>query len=51
MRIKIKTPTYNLNTMDCTDAVIQICNSAGMGLSDTDGSWIGGGGSNRGSLG
>ncbi|WP_422105918.1 hypothetical protein [Winogradskyella sp.] len=45
------TPTYNLNTDNCTDAAIEIANSAGMNLPDTAGSWIGGGGSNPGNLG
>lgn len=45
------TPTYNLNTMNCTDVALQICNSMGMNLTDTMGSWIGGGGSNPGNLG
>ena len=34
-----------------SDAAIQICNSVGMGLSDTYGFWIGGGGSSPASLG
>lgn len=45
------TPTYNLNSLNCTDAAIQVGNSTGMNLPDTDGSWIGGGGSNPGNLG
>ena len=45
------TPTYNLNSMNCSDAAIQICNTMGMSLSDTSGSWFGGGGSNPGNLG
>ena len=45
------TPQYNLNSLNCTDAGIQICNSAGMNLPDTNGSWPGGSGSNPGNLG
>ncbi|QTD36268.1 hypothetical protein JL193_08820 [Polaribacter batillariae] len=44
-------PTYNLNSMNCTDAAIQICNTQGMSLPDTNGTWLGGGGSNPGNLG
>ena len=45
------TPTYNLNTLNCTDAALQVGNSIGMNLPDTNGTWIGGGGSNPGNLG
>jgi len=45
------TPTYNLNTLNCTDAALQIGNSVGINLPDTNGTWIGGGGSNPGNLG
>ena len=45
------TPTYNLNSLNCTDAAIQNANSAGMGLPDTSGSWPLGAGSNPGNLG
>lgn len=45
------TPTYNLNSLNCTDVAIQLANSLGMNLPDTRGSWIGGGGSNPGNLG
>ena len=45
------TPTYNLNSLNCTDAALQIGNGSGMNLPDTNGSWIGGGGSNPGNLG
>ena len=45
------TPTYHLDTMNCTDAAIRICNSMGMNLPDTYGSWDIGGGSNPGNLG
>jgi len=44
--------TYNLNTNNCTDFGITICNSVGMGLADTPGTWpFGGNGSNPGNLG
>ncbi|PWK20938.1 hypothetical protein [Xanthomarina spongicola] len=49
--LSLGTPTYNLNTFNCTDAALQICNSSNMNLNDTAGSWIGGGGSNPGNLG
>lgn len=45
------TPQYNLNSLNCTDAGIQICNSVGMDIPDTNGSWPGGSGSNPGNLG
>jgi len=45
------TPTYNLNTLNCTDAALLAGNSIGMNLPDTNGTWIGGGGSNPGNLG
>jgi len=44
-------PTYNLNTLNCTDAALLTGNSIGMNLPDTNGTWIGGGGSNPGNLG
>ena len=45
------TPIYDLNSENCTDAAIDIANSAGMGLTDTHGTWPGGGCSNPGNLG
>lgn len=43
--------TYDLNTYNCTDFAIAIGNLAGLNLSDSYGSWPGGGGSNPGQLG
>jgi hypothetical protein len=43
--------TYNLNTFNCTDFGIAISQAAGVPLADTQGTWIGGGGSNPGDLG
>ncbi len=45
-------PTYNLNTYNCTDFVIEMGNLGGLNLPPSDGTWIGGGnGSNPGTLG
>ena len=43
--------TYDLDNYNCTDFGIEIGNLAGMGLPDCYGSWLGGGGSNPGTLG
>lgn len=43
--------TYNLNTYNCTDFGIQCMGEANINLTDTYGSWPGGGGSNPGDLG
>lgn len=42
---------YDLNVYNCTDFVIHIANILGLGLSNCNGSWPGGSGSNPGSLG
>lgn len=46
-------PTYNLNTYNCTDFALGFFNSWSFDLTipDTEGSWIGGSGSNPGNLG
>ncbi len=43
--------TYNLNSYNCTDFVIELGNMAGLNIPDCDGDWPGGGGSNPGALG
>jgi len=43
--------TYDLNTYNCTDFGIALSAGAGYVLSDKNGSWPGGGGSNPGDLG
>ena len=47
----IGTPTYNLNTKNCTDIGLQIFSQTNTSLPDTSGSWPGGSGSNPGNLG
>ncbi|MBO0322516.1 hypothetical protein J0X14_09415 [Muricauda sp. CAU 1633] len=42
---------YDLNTKNCTDFGITIGNIAGLKLPQSDGTWLGGGGSNPGALG
>ena len=43
--------TYNLNEFNCADFAIVICNSVGIEVPDSQGTWPGGGGSNPGALG
>jgi hypothetical protein len=43
--------TYDLNTLNCTDFGLLIGHAAGLNLPDTQGTWLGGGGSNPGDLG
>jgi len=43
--------TYNLNTNNCTDAGINAGTLVGVAIKDTQGEWLGGGGSNPGDLG
>jgi hypothetical protein len=43
--------SYNLNTFNCTDFVIQVSNLAGLNLPESESTWSGGGGSNPGLLG
>jgi hypothetical protein len=43
--------TYDLNDYNCSDFGIEIANLAGINLTEADGSWPGGGGSNPGTLG
>jgi hypothetical protein len=42
---------YNVNTRNCTDAAIEAGAAAGVAVPDTQGTWLGGGGSNPGDLG
>lgn len=49
--IKNFNPTYNLNTYNCTDFGLEMANSLGLNIPDTNGTWPGGGGSNPGNLG
>lgn len=43
--------TYHLDNYNCTDFAIEIGNLGGLNLPEANGSWIGGGGSNPGTLG
>lgn len=43
--------SYNLNTFNCSDFVIQVSNLAGLNLPESESTWSGGGGSNPGLLG
>jgi hypothetical protein len=49
--VNSSTSTYNLNSYNCTDFAIKMANLAGLNLSDSYGTWPGGGGSNPGQLG